>query len=141
MMLLLLKHYFVAVPIVDIYIISLSHGVTRRHNESVSHVQLHETYEDGFGCAVVIERTAFIPLLRAYISDTDVTKHLAQANSIETSIRTEDSIVTPVRQILSLFYVTMKPERLYNERSFVCVATADGFDPLTATATISINCT
>jgi hypothetical protein len=128
------------VPIRDCYIISVSSGIIEQLNKSHADVYLREMSELGMGCVVVTEGVLVKPSMHMFISDSDSTNCFTESLSSQFMARTTDNIVTPRRHEFTLLYETMKPDRHFNKQSLLCVASADGYKPVTARATIIVMC-
>lgn len=128
------------VPVSEVFVAFVSGHDLLRVTELDDPVQLRELEERGIGCVAMVKSAAVRPVLRVVVAGTDWT-HLFVASEVSHSLPpVSDSVITPVNAVYRLVYVTMKPERRFNGQVLECVATTDGFPPVSATASVVVEC-
>jgi len=96
--------------------------------------------ECGVACVAAINSATVSPTLQVVVALTDWTHLFAASHAVHHLPPVSDSVTAPVNAVHRLVYVTLKPERRFNGRTLECLATSDGFPPVSATAPVFIEC-
>lgn len=128
------------VPLSEVFVASVSGGNLRHVSELDDPVRLRERQEHGIGCIAVVKSASVRPLLKVIVGGTDWTHLFAASETFHSLPPANDSVTAPVNAMFRLVYVTMKPERHFNGGTLECVAATDGFPPVSATASVIIEC-
>jgi len=132
--------FVLLVPVHDVYFASVSDQNLLRINESDGPVRLCELQEHGIGCIALVKSASVHPVLKVFVDETDWTHMFVASEHIHSLPPANDSVVIPVDAVFRLMYITMKPAWHFNGRILECSATTDGFPPVSATATVVVEC-
>ena len=128
------------VPLSEVFVASVSGGNLQHVSESDDPVRLRERREHGISCIAIVKSASVRPLLKVIVGGTDWTHLFVASETLHTLPLANDSVTAPVNAMFRLIYVTMKPERHLNGHTLECVATTDGFLPVSATASVIVEC-
>jgi len=127
------------VPVSDVFIVS---GENLRHVTDSDNdvVHLRELQQRVVGCVAVVKSRLVRPTLRVTVDGTDWTRLFVESEAQHSLPPANNSIVAPVNAVFRRLYVTMKPERHFNGHTLECSASTDGFPPVSATASVTVEC-
>lgn len=127
------------VPVSDVFIVSGEnlHHVTDSDNDVV---HLRELQQHVVGCVAVVKSRLVRPTLSVTVDGTDWTRLFVESEALHSLPPANNSIVAPVNAVFRRLYVTMKPERHFNGHTLECSASTDGFPPVSATASVTVEC-
>jgi len=137
---MLLLRVLLLVPVTEVFIASVSGQNLQRVTESDSPVRLRELQENGIGCVAVVKSAAVQPVLEVFVAGTDWTHLFVASQAMHSLPPVNNSVIAPVNATFRLVYVTMKPERRFNGHALECSATSDGFPPISASASVIVEC-
>ena len=128
------------VPVSEVFVASITGENLLRVTESDEPVQLHELQQRGVGCVAMVKSAAVHPVLQVVVAGTDWTHLFVASQAVHSLPSVNNSVITPVNVVFRLIYVTLKPERRFNGHMLECLATSDGFPPVSATASVVVQC-
>ena len=137
---MLLLCVLLLVPVTEVFIASVSGQNLLRVTDSHNPVRLRELQENGIGCVAVVKSATIHPVLEVFVAGTDWTHLFVASKDMHSLPPANNSVIAPVNAVFRLVYMTMKPERRFNGHVLECSATSDGFPPVSATASVIVEC-